>query len=309
MGGRVTALRVIRSGLLTTIQDLGRVGYQSVGVPVAGPMDWYSHRLANRLVSNDERAAAIEVTLIGPDLVAEGDAMCAITGAGFDVTAGGAPVAINRPFTVQRGDRITFGARRQGARATLAVRGGIDVPPVLGSRSTNLVAHMGPFGGRPLQAGDLLPVGTAGSALRFCGASPLALPESAATLRVIEGPHRSRFTDAAWRRLCGESFRISTDSNRMGYRLEGPPLAHVRGADILSEATVIGSLQVPSSGQPILLMADRQTTGGYTIIATVITADLAFAGQLAPGDAVRFAPCSRDDAIAALAARESDLRK
>ena len=309
MGGRVTALRVIRSGLLTTVQDLGRVGYQSVGVPVAGPMDWYSHRLANRLVSNDERAAAIEVTLIGPDLVAEGDAMCAVTGAAFDVTAGGTPVPINRPFTVQRGDRIAFGARRQGARATLAVRGGIDVPPVLGSRSTNLVAHMGPFGGRRLQAGDLLPVGTAGSTLRFCGASPLAFPEGGATLRVIEGPHRSRFTDAAWRRLCGESFRISTDSNRMGYRLEGPPLAHVRGADILSEATVIGSLQVPSSGQPILLMADRQTTGGYTIIATVITADLALAGQLAPGDAVRFAPCSREDAIAALAARESDLRK
>lgn len=307
----MTALRVVKSGLLATIQDLGRVGYQSLGVSVAGPMDWHSHRLANRLVSNDERAAAIEVTLVGPDLLAEGDAMCAITGAAFEVTVGGAPVDLNRPFTVQRGCHIVFGARGRGARATLSVRGGIDVPPVLGSRSTNLVGHMGPFGGRPLQAGDLLPIGTAGTTLRFCGAAPLPLPVpgGVTTLRVIEGPHKSRFTVEAWERFCRGPFRISADSNRMGYRLEGPPLEHVRGADILSEATAVGSLQVPSSGQPILLMADRQTTGGYTIIATVITADLALAGQLAPGDAVRFEPCSRADAIALLAAREAELRR
>lgn len=304
----MTALRIVKGGLLSTIQDLGRVGYQSVGVSVAGPMDWYSHRLANRLVSNDERAAAIEVTLIGPEVIAEGDALCAIAGAGFDVTVGAAPVSTDGPFTVQRGQRITFGERRRGARATLAVRGGIDVPSMLGSRSTHLVSHTGPFGGRALQAGDVLPIGTAGSALRFCGTRPLPLTQGTATLRVMEGPHRSRFKDEAWERLCGEPFRISTDSNRMGYRLEGPPIVHVRGADILSEATAIGSLQVPSSGQPILLMADRQTTGGYTIIATVITADLPLAGQLAPGDSVRFAACSRDEAVAALAERESELR-
>jgi len=305
----VTALRVVKGGLLSTIQDLGRVGYQSVGVSVAGPMDWYSHRLANRLVSNDERAAAIEVTLIGPELAAEGDALCAIAGAEFDVMVDASPVSTSGPFTVQRGQRIVFGERRRGARATLAVRGGIDVPSTLGSRSTHLVSHMGPFGGRALQGGDLLPIGTAGSALRFCGARRLPLSEGIATLRIMEGPHRIRFRDQAWATLCGEPFRISPDSNRMGYRLDGPRLSHVRGADILSEATAVGSLQVPSSGQPILLMADRQTTGGYTIVASVITADLPVAGQLAPGDIVRFAPCSREDALAALAVRESELRR
>lgn len=305
----MTALRVVKSGLLSTIQDLGRVGYQSVGVSVAGPMDWYSHRLANRLVSNDDRAAAIEVTLIGPELVAEGDGLCAIAGAEFDVTVDGLPVSTSVPFTVQRGQRIVFGQRRRGARATLAVRGGIDVPPTLGSRSTHLVSHMGPFGGRALQAGDLLPVGTAGATLRFCGTRPLPLTDGTATLRIMEGPHRARFHEKAWGSLCSEPFRISPDSNRMGYRLEGPPITHVRGADILSEATAVGSLQVPSSGQPILLMADRQTTGGYTIIASVITADLPVAGQLAPGDTVRFAPCSRDEAILLLSAREEELRR
>ena len=305
----MTALRVVKSGLLSTIQDLGRVGYQSVGVSVAGPMDWYSHRLANRLVSNDDRAAAIEVTLIGPELVAEGDALCAIAGAEFDVTVDGLPVSTSVPFTVQRGQRIVFGQRRRGARATLAVRGGINVPPTLGSRSTHLVSQMGPFGGRALQAGDLLPIGTAGTALRFCGTRRLPLIDGTATLRIMEGPHRDRFHEEAWASLCSEPFRISPDSNRMGYRLEGPPLTHVCGADILSEATVVGSLQVPASGQPILLMADRQTTGGYTIIASVITADLPVAAQLAPGDTVRFAPCSREDAVSLLTARESELRR
>jgi antagonist of KipI len=138
---------------------------------------------------------------------------------------------------------------------------------------------------------------------------PLPIDAGPATLRVMEGPHRARFRDDAWESLCGAAFRVSPESNRMGYRLDGPALDHVRGADILSEATAMGALQVPASGQPILLMADRQTTGGYTIIATVITADLPIAGQLAPGDALRFVPCTRDDAIAALALRESELRK
>jgi biotin-dependent carboxylase-like uncharacterized protein len=301
----VTALRVVKGGLLSTIQDLGRVGHQSVGVSVAGPMDWYSHRLANRLVSNDERAAALEMTMIGPELLAEGEALCAVAGAEFTVTVAGGQVPLDRPFAVQRGQRIVFGDRRRGARATMAVRGGIDLPMTLGSRSTNLVSHMGPFGGRRLQAGDLLPIGTACGPLRFCRAPALPLSNGLAMLRIMEGPHRDRFPDDAWEALCTEPFRISPESNRMGYRLEGPPLTHVRGADILSEATAVGSLQVPFSGQPILLMADRQTTGGYTIIATVITADLPLAGQLAPGDAVRFATCSREDAVAALRALES----
>jgi biotin-dependent carboxylase-like uncharacterized protein len=308
MGRRVSALRVVKGGLLSTVQDLGRVGFQSVGVSVAGPMDWYSHRLANRLVGNDERAAAIEVTLIGPELAAEGDVLCAVAGADFEILVDRTPAAMHRPFPVYRGQRVAFHGRTSGARATLAARGGIDVPQTLGSRSTHLVSHMGPFGGRALEAGDVLPIGAACGPLRFCAAPPLFMPSSVATLRVIEGPHRARFREEAWDTLCAGAFTVTTESNRMGYRLEGPTLRHVRGADILSEATAIGSVQVPASGQPILLMADRQTTGGYTIIATVITADLPLAGQLAPGDAVRFAPCSREQAIAALGERDRALR-
>jgi antagonist of KipI len=305
----MTALRLVRPGLLSTIQDLGRSGYQSVGVPVAGPMDWYSHRLANRLVGNGDDAAAIEITLIGPELVADGDVLCAVAGAAFEVTVDGTRVPMHRPFAVRPGQRIVFGERRSGARASIAVRGGVDVPVTLGSRATHLVSHMGPFGGRPLRAGDTLPIGQGSGALRFCGAGPLTIPAGVPTLRLIEGPHRDRFRDDAWASLCSATFQVSIESNRMGYRLDGPALDHVRGADILSEATAMGALQVPASGQPILLMADRQTTGGYTIIATVITADLPIAGQLAPGDPVRFAPCSRDEALAALAGRESELRR
>lgn len=305
----MTTLRVVRAGLLTTVQDLGRAGYQSVGVPVAGPMDWYSHRLANRLVGNDDDAAAIEVTLIGPELAADEEVLCAVAGAAFDVSVDGTRAPMHRPFAVRRGQRIIFGERRSGARATMAIRGGVDVAVTLGSRATHLVSHMGPFGGRPLRAGDILPIGAAFGPLRFCSAAALPISPGPATLRMIEGPHRDRFRDDAWATLCTATFHVSPESNRMGYRLDGPALDHVRGADILSEATAMGALQVPASGQPILLMADRQTTGGYTIIATVVTADLPIAGQLAPGDAVGFAPCSREEAIAALAVREEELRK
>ena len=304
----MTALRVVRSGLLSTIQDVGRPGYQAVGVSVAGPMDWYSHRFANRLVGNDPYAAAIEVTLIGPELLADGDVLCAAAGADFEITVDGLPVPMHQPFEVRRRQRVAFGHRRSGARATLAVRGGIDVAPTLGSRATHLVSHMGPFGGRALQPGDALPVGSACGPLHFCAARPLPSAAGAPSLRVIEGPHRSRFSDEAWQTLSDTVFRVSPDSNRMGYRLEGAPLQHIRGADMLSEATAIGSLQVPASGQPILLMADRQTTGGYTIIATVVTADLPLAGQLAPGDAVCFVPCAREAALAALRALDAQLQ-
>jgi antagonist of KipI len=297
---RTAALIVVKPGLLTTVQDLGRRGYQGLGVPVAGPMDVYSHRLANRVVGNDPMAAALEITLLGPELEADGGVTCAVAGADIDVRVDDAPVPANRRFDVRPGSRIRFGARRRGARMTLAVRGGFDLPLTLGSRSTHLVSRMGPFGGRQLRAGDRLPLGTdvQESAARIL--DPLDLPDGGAGVRVVPAVHRDRFTDAAWTTLTSSRFVVSPQSNRMGYRLEGPPLEHTRGADILSEATPIGALQVPASGQPILLMADRQTTGGYTTIANVITADLPIAGQLAPGDWIAFTPCTHADALAAL---------
>ena len=306
MGRRVSgsALVVVKPGMLTTVQDLGRVGYQRHGVPVAGPMDWYSHTLANRALGNDPRAAVLEITLLGPELAADGPVTCAIAGADIDVAVDGRAVVPGRPFDVSSGSRVRFGARRAGARLTLAVRGGFDLPLTFGSRATHLVSRMGPFGGRALKPGDRLPVGhmTTHASSRD-PLTPLPLPAGGAHVRVVPGAHRERFPDAAWRALTSSRFVVTPQSNRMGYRLEGPVIEHVRGADILSEATPIGALQVPGSGQPILLMADRQTTGGYTVIAHVITADLPVAGQLVPGDWIAFVGCTHAEALEALVLR------
>jgi antagonist of KipI len=297
---------VVKAGMLTTVQDLGRSGYQSLGVPVAGPMDWYSHRLANSIVANDPMAAALEVTLMGPELATDVDVVMTLAGAEFDITIDGQPVEPRTPFVVRSGARVRFGARRRGARAALAVKGGFDVPPTLGSRATHVVSAMGPFP-RALRAGDHLPVSKSTDDSSSGLGRPLALPDGGARVRVVPAAHRERFTDDAWSALTSARFAITPQSNRMGYRLDGPSLEQKRDVDMLSEAMPIGALQVPPSGQPILLMADRQTTGGYPTIANVITADLPIAGQLAPGDWVEFVPCSLEEAIAALRTREADL--
>jgi antagonist of KipI len=272
-------------------------------------MDAYSHRYANAIVGNDEAAAALEVTLIGPVLEASRSVMCAITGARFDVSVDDRSIPLEQPFEVGAGGRIRFGTRSAGARATLAVRGGFDVPAVYGSRATSIISRLGPFGGRALLAGDQLPVGLRAVTARSPGSDRrLPLPVGGARLRVIEGPHAGMFEASALVTLYESRFVVTASSNRMGYRLEGPALRHRGPADILSEATPIGSLQVPASGQPILLMADRQTTGGYPKIATVITADLPIAGQLAPGDWIEFHPTTRRDAVAALRHQVSRLK-
>jgi antagonist of KipI len=293
-------VRVNRAGLLTTVQDTGRWGYQGRGVPVAGPMDLFSHRIANAMVGNDASAATLEVTLMGPHLEFTDDRMVAVTGAEFEDVPAGAP------FRLSSAQTLTFGARRRGARAYVAISGGIDVPVVLGSRATHLPSGMGGFEGRALKAGDTLRLGPPKGVRQ--GQGP---PEgehyvlgSAATLRVLPGPQANRFVRGALEVLTSQPYRIHPDSNRVGYRLTGARLQHAGGADIISDATPIGSVQVPASGEPILLMADRQTTGGYAKIATVITADLSLAGQLAPGDEIRFVVSSGDEALEAIRAQE-----
>jgi antagonist of KipI len=293
--------------MLTTVQDLGRRGYQGLGVPVAGPMDSYSHRLANQILGNDPSAAALEITIMGPELVAEGDVTCAIAGARIELTLDGIPVPFDEPFRVKSGSRLRCGQRLKGARMTLAVAGGFDVPPTLGSRATHLVSRMGPFGGRALRAGDRLPIGAATSR-RGTSGMPLPLPDGGAHLRIVPAVHRDRFTEDAWGLLQRARFTVSPQSNRMGYRLDGPLLAHVGAADILSEGMPLGVIQVPASGQPILLLAERATTGGYATIANVISADLPVAGQLAPGDWIQFDVVTHAEALSALRAREAQLR-
>ena len=271
-------------------------------------MDIYSHRLANQLVGNADAAAALEITLIGPEFRAEGDLLCAVTGAEFQIFVGGHAVRHTSPFRVPNGAGIRFGQRAAGARATLAVRGGISIQPVFGSRSTSLLSRIGPFEGRALVAGDTLPIG---EERRFDDAAwsayPMAMPRGGAKLRVLLGPHEAMFTTRALETFFSKRYRISSTSNRTGYRLDGPPLVHAGSADILSDATPMGSIQVPGSGEPILLMADRQTTGGYPKIATVICADLSIAGQLAPGDWIEFIPSTRTAALDALRLQERRL--
>jgi antagonist of KipI len=303
-------LCIIRPGALTTVQDLGRWGAQSQGVPVAGPMDPVSHRIANALVGNEAGSATLEVTLIGPEVEFQDARAVAVAGAEFDLLLDGRPVAAG-PLEVRAGSRLRFASRRRGARAYLSVAGGIDVPPVLGSRATHLVSRMGGLNGRALAAGDRLRLGERPARQPAKVSSPVpsiaAVAEGGARVRVMPGPQRDRFADEALDILQSATYRIAKDSDRMGFRLEGPRLPHKHGADIISDATPFGVLQVPESGQPLLLMADRQTTGGYPKIATVISADAGVAGQLGPGDGIAFSICSRQEAIAALIAQERAL--
>lgn len=305
------AIHVIKPGMLTTIQDRGRWGLQAQGVPVSGPMDPCSHRLANALVGNGPAAATLEVTLVGPELEFDAERMVAVAGAEFELTVDGRSAPLNAAFLVGAGAQLRFGRRLRGSRAYLAVEGGLAVQPTLGSRATHVISAMGGIEGRPIRAGDLLPLADPTRTGRPPTSEPrppiMPLPERAALVRVLVGPQHDYFSDDALEVLQSAPYTISNTSDRMGFRLQGPKLTHVRGADIISDATPLGVLQVPASGQPILLMADRQTSGGYPKIATVISADISVAGQLGPGDAIAFAVCSPREALAALIAQERAL--
>ena len=302
-------IRVVEPGLLTTVQDRGRWGHQALGVPVAGPMDGVSHRLANLLVGNQPDCATLEVTLAGPTLEFLAETAFAVAGAEFELWLDAEPIQANTPCQAGRGSRLRFGRRGGGARAYLAVGGGIDVPPVLGSRSTDLASGLGGLAGRPLREGDQLGVGqwTGSCVADVAPAVPVTLPRGGATVRVLPGPDEDRFDPRSMALFGQARFTLGPESNRMGYRLRGPSLELVRTDPVLSSATPVGTVQVPPSGQPMLLMADRQTTGGYATIATVISADLSVAGQLAPGDWIAFKVCDRRAAVAALIALEQAL--
>jgi antagonist of KipI len=232
----------------------------------------------------------------------------AIAGAHFEVTLDDRAVGIGESFAVNTGQRLKFGRIIQGARANHAIAGGVQTPRVLGSRATHVVSRMGGFAGRALCAGDRVPIDPAPGSRPPRKAAGLTLPtKGRALLRVIPGPQDAWFQPEALRTIAGVAFRVSPRSNRMGYRLEGPPLARAREGELISEPVGIGAIQVPAAGEPILLMADRQTAGGYPKIGHVITADLPLAGQLAPGDFIEFHLCTVQEAVSALIARERQL--
>jgi biotin-dependent carboxylase-like uncharacterized protein len=291
------ALRAIAPGPLTTLQDGGRRGWLRFGLPPSGALDPLALALANLRAGNAPDEAALELTLGGASFAAEGGAVrVALAGAGMPLAIDGVRVSPERSHTLRAGAVLRLGAAKSGARAYLAVAGGFAAAAQFGSRATHLRAAIGGFAGRALAAGDLLPTNREPSGPeRALEAAPPAHP----TLRIVPGPQLDRFADDAIATLCGGPYRLTAQWDRMGCRLEGPALAHAGGFNIVSDAIAAGSIQVPGGGQPIVLLADRQTTGGYPKIATVISADLPAFAQKRPGDSVRFERVALADAVEA----------
>lgn len=323
------SIEIIEPGLLSTIQDRGRTGHRRHGVVVGGAMDRRSHAAANLLVGNDPGVATIEMTLMGAALRFARPMLIALAGGGMRGTVGGEAVPVRRPVLVAAGAELHFTPTQIGCRTYLAVAGGIAVAPVLGSRSTYLRAALGGIEGRALKAGDRLAAGTPtplGDRLAVQlaadgGGRPFAttLWSAAADLdpslrrsphvHVLPGLQATEFDRDSLAAFHGERFTVNPRSDRMGYRLDGPALALSQPRDLLSEAVVTGTVQVPPEGRPIVLMADAQTTGGYPRIAQVIDADLPVLGQLRPGDAVRFTPVGLAEAEDRRRRAALDLRR
>jgi biotin-dependent carboxylase-like uncharacterized protein len=283
-------IRVLDPGPQTTVQDGGRRGQLRYGIPPSGPVDGRSFALANRLVGNADDAAGLEFTLMGPRLRAESPCALAVTGADAPIALNDAPVAAWTTLSLRAGDVVRIGAARAGVRGYVAIAGGIDVPPVLGSRATYLRGRLGGLEGRALRRDDVLRVG-AGGAVRCRVVPARVIPDwrEESVLRVVLGPQADRFTEAGVAAFLGGVYEVLPQSDRMGARLQGPRIAHARGHDIISDGIALGAVQVPGDGQPIVLLVDRQSTGGYTKIATVCSFDIARIGQAKPGQRVRFA--------------------
>jgi antagonist of KipI len=300
--------KVVKAGMLSTLQDLGRYGMQHVGVVPCGAMDELSHRIANALVGNDESAATIEMTMRGPVLEFSEQVLVALQGAPFDASVAGERLPRSRPVILRAGTRLDCGNATAGCRAYLAVAGGFPAPQVIGSRSTYLPAGFGGHEGRALRVGDELGIDaeacreraallrartrtqSEGGVTSVGWRAPEITVAAGDEIRVhaLEGRHIGMFDDRSVEAFFGELWRVLPDSNRMGFRLGGPALARKIPGDVLSEPTSLGTVQVPADGTPIVLMADHQTTGGYAKIAEVAGADIPRLAQAAPGTRVRF---------------------
>ena len=316
------AIKVVKPGLSTTVQDLGRPGYYHIGIPVSGAMDRFALRVANLLVGNPEGAAALEATFLGPELEFTSDATVAVTGAELPAKVDGEEKAPWSSFPVKKGQVLSFAFLKDGARAYVAISGGIDVPMVLGSRSTYTLGALGGHEGRKLEIGDELPLGQPTGAPRS-GPVPTRLrrsPGSPASLRMMPGLYWHRITQAAGRRFFEDQWKVAPEADRIGYRFRGgTPLEFVpreppfgAGSDpsnIVDACYPYGSIQVPSGAEPIVLHRDAVSGGGYFMIGTVISADLDLIGQLQPHAKVAFAPVTMEQALAARHERQGLLRE
>ncbi|MFD2615968.1 5-oxoprolinase subunit C family protein [Terrilactibacillus laevilacticus] len=300
------SIKVIRPGLLSTIQDLGRQGFQKHGVIVGGAMDSYASRLANILVGNDEGEGTIEMTLVGPSLEFEQDLLISITGGDFSPTIDEDKAPMWRPIYVKKGSVLTLNVCESGCRAYLAVAGGFKIKKVMESKSTYLLGKMGGYKGRALQKNDRIDVNEMsllakqivqkiklGSTKDLFHAPKWCIPshyiqQNEPVLRFVAGKQFDQFSQSSLNDFCDKPFDISQKSDRMGYRLTGPKLNLKEPIELLSEAVSHGTVQVPPNGDPIVLLADRQTTGGYPKIAQIISVDLPIIAQMKPGDQVYF---------------------
>ncbi|MDW0109854.1 5-oxoprolinase subunit C family protein [Sporosarcina aquimarina] len=323
-------IQVVKAGLLDTIQDSGRIGYQQFGVIQSGTMDTVSSRIANLLVGNAKGESVLEVTLVGPTLLFKEACLISLCGGDFTPEIDGMPVPMWKPVIVKENSILTIGAAKKGSRLVIAVAGGFDVPRVLNSSSTYLKAAIGGFLGRSLQKGDSLPIKTLGEKSKrmyeslfgkltesFCtttwSVAHLIRPfvGESYSIRVLAGRQKDLFTSQSQNFFLSSDYTINSQSDRMGYRLHGPQLLLTETKELLSEAVTFGTVQVPANGQPIVLMADRQTTGGYPKIAQVISVDLPLLAQAKPGDSIRFKEVSLHTAQQLLQQLEttiSDLR-
>jgi biotin-dependent carboxylase-like uncharacterized protein len=303
------AAKIINPGPLSTIQDEGRKGYQKFGMPVAGAMDKFSYRISNLLVGNNDDSAVIEFTMKGPEMIFLVNTVIAITGAEMAPFIDNEPIPMWQSIPVKKGNILSFNEIKSGFRGYIAMRGGIKVPELLGSSSTYLRAGIGGVNGQKLASGNILSLKEVeGNIYDF---KNFRLPKKFVPeyrdiekMHVILGPQDDLFKTESIDMFLSSNYRVTSQSDRMGYRLEGPKIEHKENADIISDGIPLGAIQVPGDGQPIILLADRQTTGGYAKIATVVSADLDKIAQLRPGKLIKFIEISLDAAYKILNTRE-----
>lgn len=299
-------LKITDSGLLSSIQDLGRYGYQRYGVSCSGVMDEYAAKIGNKLVGNNEGAAVIETTLKGISGEFLADTMISVTGGQCDVFLNGEKIELWKSHSVKAGDILKMGFCKSGLRNYIAFSGGIDVPVVMNSRSTNLKAKIGGYKGRKLMVNDVICSFENLAKTEIMKLDENLIPQNSGEIevRVILGQQCDYFTDAGIKTFFNETYTTTQDGDRMGIRLAGPEVEHIKGADIISDGITFGAIQIPGNGQPIIMMADRQTTGGYTKIGNVISVDLPKLAQGKPGTKVRFKEVFENEAIRLM--REND---
>jgi len=302
-------IQVQSPGLLTTVQDLGREGFGPLGVSPSGAADPISLRIGNRLVANPESAAALEMTLLGGAFLFPQGATISLTGSDFGATLEGTPLDLWKSKEVSPGQTLRVGSTQSGARCYISIHGGIAVKPFLGSASTHLLSGLGGYEGRALRKGDVLNISEEVSSFRKKTIAPQALEQLAPrkVLRVTPGPQSEWFPESSLRAFCENTYRVAEESNRMGLRLEGQPVARESNSEMITEGVSLGAVQITASGLPIILFVEQQTTGGYPKIANVISADLHSLGQLRPRDEIRFEQVSWEAARSLLLQQEQLL--